>query len=510
MSGNVSNKLCEASSVSHGVPNKPFIMLLEQMNSPFSSLIGKLPDDALTILEAQVPLFKQLKTNGIYDAQNELEGATSQEAKNLLEHSLLILLNKKKPIRSLFIHQKILEIGILLEYHELEKCAKILENVLEEAEKAELFGELDLLLNIKQKLIIHGILKEKQVDENRLDMLKNKERLINYQNYICLNLKVEMLMSATARKRVPNSQFGKLLANPLLKSESMALSVRSRCAFYMITGLINAKMKRYEQSQKCFKKAIDIYQSNPYFIEESIKYTVILYSSFINVSIAIAKYDEALLYIQKIENLMTEGTGSIHQEVNFDIQLRSISQKIMIYNAQYQYAKVIQQIPHVKKYLQKSPKSFRINYQQNTIRHIATAYQALQQKQEAFEWWDLLESYDHPEISSMIQAVSKIQKITLLIDQKNKELLEKIVVDTKEYFKKNHIQGKYENLLLAMFNNIVALQDLDSPKIPIILQEYLPLLESFIEPNSQIRFDYRISIINWIKANIIKLTINYK
>lgn len=474
-------------------------MLPKQTASPLSSLINKLPDDCLEILEAQVSFFKQLSNNGFYNDAHH--NKTSSFIKDLLFNSLLVILNQKSPMIKASIKQKIFEINTLFNYNELEACSKLLKTALKEAYEAKLFSQLDTLLDIKQKLIQHGVIKEKQRDENRLEMLKNKERLINYQHYASLSLKVAMLQNNNTSKANYKNQFKKLLTNEYLKDPKLPMSARSQSIFNIIHGLANSENKDYKKAQQYFKKVVEIYDNNAYLIEESPESTMTVYGNFINMSIAARQYDCALEGIQKLQNILSRDTYFIHQDLHFDFQLRSFSQKIAIYTAQNHHAKVIQQIPYLKKYLKKGPTPFRALYQQSTIRCIARAYQALEQREKAFEWWTLLEEYEHPSLNNYTQTIGRIQKIILLIDQRNKALLLETLEKTKLYYKKYKVKGKYENLFLAMADAIAKQPSFECPQTHQIFQEYLPLFESFIEAGNSNIFDYRISVINWTKKN---------
>ena len=398
------------------------------------------------------------------------------------------------------VNHNIFEATYLFQNNCFEDCAKIVESTLEKAVKAELFNQLDLLLSLKSQLISLGIMTEKQIDETNLMTLKTKERLINLQQYDCLNLQLNMLINNHGSPNSQANKFKQILVNPLLQNEKSAISNKAKCIFYGMLGYLNAKLGEYKTAEKCYEKLLKAYELNLYFMQETPKELVIIHSNLVNMNIGLRDFEAALTYIEQLKNLPQKYDCFREENIQPDIMLRTLTQEIMIYSRQKKYHKVVEKVPMIEAYLEKTNNLFKVTYQDLAISYIAGAYQALGQKDEAITWFTLLEKYEHQELGTNNKVVGRLKKMILLIDKKDQRGLAKAFGEATVFYKKNNIKGKYEYLFLMMVKNITQ-NDLHSPKIATIFKEYLPLLESFIEPNID-ETDYRMFTVQWLKGKI--------
>lgn len=398
------------------------------------------------------------------------------------------------------VNHNIFEATYLFQNNYFEDCAEIVASTLKKAIKAELFNQLDTLLSLKSQLISLGIMTEQQSDATNLMTLKTKERLINLQQYECLNLQLNMLINNHGGPNSQINKFKQILTNPLLQNESSAISTKAKCIFYGMLGYLNAKLGEYAAAQKYYKKLLQTYECDLYFTLETPKDLIIIYSNLVNMNIGMRDFEEALTYIEQLKNLPQKYDCFAEESIQPDLMLRTLTQEIMIYSRQKKYYKVIEKVPAIKAYLGETNNLFKLTYQDLVVSYIAGAYQALDQKDMAITWFTLLEKYEHQELGTNNKVIGRLKKMLLLIDKKDQRGLAKAFGETTAFYKKYHIKGKYEYLFLMMIKNITQ-NNLNSAKIAPIFNEYLPLLESFIEPNTK-DDDYRMFIVHWLKNKI--------
>jgi len=223
-------------------------------------------------------------------------------------------------LQSLELHQTSLEstfrsyvshIEILFEKGLLMQCKKIIKKARILAEKHErsltmvnlLYWEIKILANQHYEGVT-----EKTIDDfyESTKWYMNKYSNFNDYTFYALKLYSKKETKGLSRKLEDVEEFRNALADSLFESEEKALSLAAKLQFYSCYSLYYTISNDYQNCYVYRKKILELQETNPHWIEQNLILYKTALCNLADCCADLKKYDEQLVYIKKINEILVK------------------------------------------------------------------------------------------------------------------------------------------------------------------------------------------------------------
>jgi hypothetical protein len=150
---------------------------------------------------------------------------------------------------------------------------------------------------------------EKELKRINADEKKFIAQLNNYGElaYLALSLTMMLKKYRSVRDKSKIASIRKIIANPLLKKETAALSFRAQSLFYYIWSSYLMGIHEFEKAEQFLSKQIKLYSTHPHFMQAAPGNYLGALRDLLISSFRSGQYDEVLQLISQLKKLSDSG-----------------------------------------------------------------------------------------------------------------------------------------------------------------------------------------------------------
>lgn len=423
-------------------------------------------------------------------------------AKNYLYNTILKTLRSYTSEKNKIVELQALirNIEILYDKSLFAQCRKLIIRAKELATDYERFSELYQIIDLEKSLArssAYADVKEEELNNLYEQQKTVLEKLSNINDYWQLSTKAFLIKKkfGAPRNETERKFFTKLLDDPLLKNEKLAITYISRSIFHNIRGLYFHTLKDQKNLLKECKSMISLMESNQLLLKKD-NYISALYNLII-VQIDTAYYSEALETIKKMR--MVESTSDA---LNSKIFFTSYDTEVNVYLRTGEFKKGIGIVPDIEAGL----KSFRNKINQEALItlyfNLAYLYFGAGKFEKSLEWVNKILNDKDISLRKDVKGFARILNLLIHLELGNYELIDSEIKSTKRFLENNDLFTKTENLLLNTLRNYINEEESKRDELLEILLHKLSKEDN--NDQQQDYFDFKA----WLKAKIDKQTMN--
>jgi len=375
-----------------------------------------------------------------------------------------------------------------------------LENSYTLASSYEDFEKLDKILKWKKRFL--GIDIETNDTLKDLDeaLLTVRIKAANYWQYKIINQKFingKTKIYATEEDKVKVLE--ELEKDPLLASADNALSVTAKMHYHEIGAILSMEINDFIAAKNHWKAMIAYFQNNAQFIHKKVRPYVYIIHNYLNLCLLLKQHEEMETGIEVLEQLPKRFPHLISKSLYEDIKLKTYSHKFNLYSNQNHFYKCFKMIPQVDRFLSTSKLPVRpavkavMNFEMAVILHLYEKYEKAVQKLDK-----LLEQENDNLLNFKVTANSL--KLICLIDLESLYLLEKTLIETKEFYEINQIKSKLHVTITKLAGEILV--TIDPVERNEIFQKYLHKIKDMDNTDDKhVRFN-QFELKQWLNSKI--------
>jgi hypothetical protein len=292
--------------------------------------------------------------------------------------------------------------------------------------------------------------------------------------------------------------YKKIFSDPLLKTESKALTFKARLSFYACHSAYYAVYNKYHSAEKYLNKQMALFESNPHQIKEKPElYAPLLYNYILCLSI-LYKYEIIPGYIEKLRAIQTRSA-----EINNWIFYYSANAELELYNNTGNFEKGIRILNKIEKRegrgLTTQPDQLQSMgfYFLSAKIYFGAGNLSMAKK-------SLNAILDRPEgLRADVFCFSKIFLLIIYYESGKQDLLEYALRSTYRYLSRRNKLYKVETIILNFIRR-KALRISSSEKMIGAFKELKKELEQTLKNPFEKRAMEYVDIISWLDSKITR------
>ncbi len=405
----------------------------------------------------------------------------------------------------IILHQTLTDIEILFNKQNYELCLALVKNAMPIAEENEHFTMLLQLLKWLRRIMIRRGQYDEVARQNKV--ITEKERfclrmLENQLEYKDIQAQFLALLSqkGNARHTAEMEDFKKLIRNPILKDEKLALSHGAKLLFFDCWSWYYQHTLQVEKAYELCHRMVRYLESQPDKILLHPQSYMSALSSLANRCTNFGKYDEALTVIEKMEKMHEIRGLKIPKSLQTEILTFSVERRLMIYGFNREFKKGIEWFHKTKAEVDRNRKALRPTFlsmynqlaalcflhngdYDNALKHLRIVLDEVDDKQrsDTFLYAHMLHIMTHFEL-------------------KNYQLLPYLIKSVQRFGKSRNFIQQTVSLFLKMFSELYKKNDKKS--VQAILALYYPKFEKLNKVNSESVIMGTIDLSYWMEQKM--------
>jgi len=457
-----------------------------------------------------IRLFDAIDKQGKYDEKKLLKQFKGERFTNQFSVAKNYLYNYILKTLDIFHQDKISELRIMLHKIEIligknlfEQAQKLLRKAKHAAERQERFGEMLELLNYERQ-ILHQLQEAKAyrvfVSEIQRQEILILQKLENLQGFIHLYDKIYILRrkAGSARGETELAELTEILKHPLLKDESMALSVRAR---FNQLNILNDCYWFKQEFNKCLEYCCELValfeKNNELRMEKKLRYLEILNNQGLFYYRA-GNLPEALNALTKLraEKVKTSSEKELIKiaelyflfKISICMQIGNVSEGLQaIEDFQSEFA---------TKLSGKIAKSIEL-----TIYYIVSTFYIWSGKpSESLVWINKILNEPRTEFRTDLQCMTRILNLVAHLELGNTELVESNLKSTTRFLANRNRLFGFEKTTLKYLRQLSYLSPFDNGVE--VLQSYQKDLEAILQDEIEQKALSLFDASTWIESKL--------
>ena len=338
-----------------------------------------------------------------------------------------------------------------------------------------LYGQCIKLLDKAKKLAyqheryyciieVLGLMKRISMERSSKDLIANIKNINDelvyvmgiYGNYLEFSYRQDQLFTLlrskySLRDAEQLAEADKIVSHVLFSDINHALSFSARNAYYFALGLYNQLKGNVAETNNCYKKIVELWESEPERIkEDTFRYKVAL-SNYLNTCQQTRQYSEfpkAIAKIRAIPSKSADEEAEVFQNIYY-LEL--------IYNMSLnRFDDAIALVPDIetglKKYKSKVNKARELAFCYN----VSMLYFVCGEAKKALDWTNKIINTDKTESRQDIQDFARVFQLVLHYELGNSDLLEYLLRSTLRYFQKNTTEFYFEIFVINKLRKLIS------------------------------------------------------
>ena len=297
-------------------------------------------------------------------------------------------------------------------------------------------------------------------DEDRLYLEKHKNYVdfwqIKSQLFYILNKK------GKARSQQELQDFKSIIDNVLLQSDTTALNYETTYLYYHIYSAYYFGVGDYENSFINLKKNVAHIESNiELFKDEPNVYFSVL-TNIIYVGIQLKKYEEAFLYLEKLQSLPEKMMLNNNEDLDIKLFSSTYSIELTIYALTGDFDKGLALVPVIEEGLKLYGEKINKVRKAYLLFNIGILYFGAQNYVEALKWFNKLLNDIDIDKTQDIHCFAQLMNLLVHIELKNQRLLPYAYRSTYRYLQSRNRVYKFENITLHFIGKLMKAKDIEA------------------------------------------------
>lgn len=359
-----------------------------------------------------------------------------------------------------------IELGRLLHSAEIlfkkslyDECIKLVAKAKKIAVQNEKFSVLLDVAQWEKKIIekdAYAAANESEIvamyenDKNILQRIENYNEYWNLKSLLFINL------NKRGKARAPEEldNFKKIIAHPLLKSETEALSFDARYLYYQINYTYNFALNDYLKSYDYTQQMIALLEANPAVIAtEPNKYFAVL-SNMIYFCSRLKKYDETPVYLAKLRSLRDDLKDHMSEDIELKLFTTIYSSELSVCMETADYEKALDLVPPIEKGLKYY--GDKINFMRESFFcfNLAIVFFANNDFNKSLKWVHRMLNNKNSDTGQDLYCMARIFNVIVHIELGNDQLIPYEFKSTQRYLTKRNKIFKFETVMLNFIRNI--------------------------------------------------------
>ena len=341
---------------------------------------------------------------------------------------------------------------ILFQKTLFDQSEQILNRAKKKALEEERFSKLSDIIRDQKNFDYRKINEpgfDKYVDsmfEQELDVLEKQK---NVAEYYALYLKMSSLFKrrGVSRNNAEAEAFKKIVRHPLMKSDSLATSVRSKNLYYIVNYLFFYGINDHKNAFRNTISRLELIEKNPEKVAGGIKEHLYALSDAIAMSYNLRDFKRCISYLRKQREISDQhrmsGTSPNFTEMYF----KSYNFELNIYIISGFFKEGLSVVNEVTDWLHQYEGRINKSEELKVIYSIAYLYFGAGEKEKSLKWLNRILS-DKSESRQDYKAFARILNMIIHYELGNYDNLEYEYQSAKRFLKKSDRLYKIESLIL--------------------------------------------------------------
>lgn len=325
-------------------------------------------------------------------------------------------------------------------------------------------------------------------------LLKTQQRAIDRLQNTNQYWQLAVTISQAATSNTPPTPQNE----PLLLDPASAHSLEARVLFYNTKFFQSIRENKSDEARGALFNLIDDLESQPARIQEDPALYLSSLNNFVSYLVFNKAYEEALVYLQKAQDIYTNWRLTNTQRTLLKHIVRSMNIELEIYRDTQSFD--MEAISRIEAFIQENKNKMSLEYLTSFWFQLAYIYFCRRSFGEALHWINEILNMRNKHIRPDLQIHGRMLNLIIHLEQQNLFVLRYFVDSTQRFLKKSRALQPYEQTLLKFFSSIAKAPILEYRKHFITLNEALfpedgaPLIPSSI-------LDY-IDYKSWVNEHI--------
>ena len=385
-----------------------------------------------------------------------------------------------------------------------EQAEVILNRAKKIASDADRFSKLADILQDQRNFDYRKIAEQgfdKYISGSISEQLEILDKQKNIAQYNALYLKLSSLFKkiGIARNRNDLRLFEKIIKHPLMKSESLALSVSAKNLFYIINYLYYYCIKDNQNAFEFSIKRLELIENNPEKISGGIKEYLYSLSDAIAMSYNLKRYDLCISYLRKQREISDKNDVSSAVPNHLEMYCKSYSFELNIFIISGFFKEGMNVVDEVIQWLKKYNERINKSEELKVIYTIAYLYFGAGDLSRSIIWLNKILS-DNSDYRQDYKAFARILNLIIHYELENYDLLEYELKSVKRFLIKKDKLYPYEDLILASFRKLPDITEKKERHFQLgLLKDQISKIIK--ESNDYMAIEY-FDILSWIDSKL--------
>lgn len=391
-------------------------------------------------------------------------------------------------------------VNVMYEKRQFDMCVELLEKARTIAAEHELMQQMENVLAWEKLLAGYNIIEGKDIKTILRDQIALKEQLANFYDYNLLNLRASQVDGniLVAEDRVKHLR--SILKDPLLQSESQALTPLTKLIYNSICAIIYHDLEIYENAYHHYQRILELYQEYALRMKNNLHYYFATINNFADVGIRLGKYNEVLSLCEDLKNMPQQYAFMKVMQKDKDLFIRVSGIELQVFNRTLMLASAKALIPLVEDCLNNLTSPIQpillteIYYQTALTHFLATEYeQSLAVVQQLY-------AYEHAPLGIDNQLKGRFLELLTLIELADFKQLKNRFHKTQNWLSDKRPPSRYELLFLDLITAILNVVDKETATLQAVYHEYIPLFQAIVPLVKQ--KDAYLDIVTWLESKV--------
>lgn len=403
------------------------------------------------------------------------------------------------------LHQILIDVEILFNKQHYDISFAIVKKSLALAEENEQYPLLLQLLKWYRKILIRKGLYTQVAEENEYISKKERDclsRLENLNQY--KNIQAQMLAligrKGNARNEKEILEFKKIMKQPLLKKESLAVSYGAKILFFESWNWFYQHSFQIEKAYQNSIRTLTFIESHPEKIKLQPQTYMAALSGLVSRCINLNKYDEAIKVIEKLERMKEMPGIHIPKSLHTEILSFALERRLMIYGFNRDFKKGIDLYEKTKDEIDKHKKSIRQTFFSMYHELIGLCFVHTKQYEKALSHLRILMDDTEDKQRSDTFLYAHLLHIITHFELKNYQLLPYLTKSVQRFAKSRGFTQETVSLFLKMFNELAKKNS--KKEIVQIVTSYRPKFKTLSKSNADDVIQGTIDLDYWMEGKI--------
>lgn len=357
------------------------------------------------------------------------------------------------------LHQMLIDVEILFNKQLYDFSFALVKKSLVLAEENDQFPLLLQLLKWYRKILIRKGLYTKVAEENEYISSKERECLSKLENLNAYkNIQAQMLaligLKGNARNEKEILEFKKIMKQPLLKKDSLALTYGAKILFFESWNWYYQHTFQIERAYKNSHSTLAFIESHPAKIKLQPQTYMAALSGLVSRCINLNKYEEAIKVIEKLERLHEIKGIHIPKSLRTEILSFAIERRLMIYGFNREFKKGIDLYEKTKEEIEKHRKSLRQTFFSMYHELIGLCFVHTKQYEKALHHLRILLDDTEDKQRSDTFLYAHLLHLITHFELKNYQLIPYLTKAVQRFAKSRGFTQETVVLFLKMFNEL--------------------------------------------------------